>query len=72
MPRYQVWLQTGDETLDYRLAQQYYRACALRIQAGGDHGSRVCRAPAGAAALPALAQISIRRSISILTFAFTD
>ncbi|PRA58357.1 MULTISPECIES: YqiA/YcfP family alpha/beta fold hydrolase [Pseudomonas] len=35
--RYQVWLQTGDETLDYRLAQQYYRACALRIQAGGDH-----------------------------------
>ncbi|MBH3421457.1 MULTISPECIES: YqiA/YcfP family alpha/beta fold hydrolase [Pseudomonas] len=35
--RYQVWLQTGDETLDYRLAEQYYRACALRIQAGGDH-----------------------------------
>ena len=35
--RFQVWLQTGDETLDYRLAQQYYRACALRIQAGGDH-----------------------------------
>lgn len=36
--RYQVWLQTEDETLDYRLAQQYYRACVLRIQAGGDHG----------------------------------
>jgi predicted esterase YcpF (UPF0227 family) len=36
--RYQVWLQTGDETLDYRRAQLYYRACALRIQAGGDHG----------------------------------
>lgn len=35
--RYQVWLQTGDETLDYRHAQAYYRACALRIQAGGDH-----------------------------------
>ena len=35
--RYQVWLQTGDETLDYRSAQRYYRACALRIQAGGDH-----------------------------------
>lgn len=36
--RYQVWLQTGDETLDYRDAQAYYRGCALRIQAGGDHG----------------------------------
>jgi len=36
--RYQVWLQTADETLDYRHAEQYYRACALRIQAGGDHG----------------------------------
>ncbi len=33
----QVWLQTGDETLDYRAAALYYRACALRIQAGGDH-----------------------------------
>lgn len=36
--RYQVWLQTADETLDYRHAQTYYRGCALRIQAGGDHG----------------------------------
>lgn len=35
--RYQVWLQTGDETLDYRHAERYYRHCALRIQAGGDH-----------------------------------
>lgn len=35
--RYQVWLQTADETLDYRRAEQFYRACALRIQAGGDH-----------------------------------
>lgn len=35
--RFQVWLQTGDETLDYRSAQSYYRACALRIQPGGDH-----------------------------------
>ena len=36
--RYQVWLQTGDETLDYRNAVEFYRGCALRIQAGGDHG----------------------------------
>ncbi|UVE17274.1 esterase [Pseudomonas sp. LS44] len=36
--RYQVWLQTADETLDYRHAQAFYRACALRIEAGGDHG----------------------------------
>ncbi|HWR79288.1 MAG TPA: YqiA/YcfP family alpha/beta fold hydrolase [Pseudomonas sp.] len=36
--RCQVWLQTGDETLDYREAEDYYRACSLRIQAGGDHG----------------------------------
>ncbi len=36
--RYQIWLQTADETLDYRDAQAYYRGCALRIQAGGDHG----------------------------------
>jgi predicted esterase YcpF (UPF0227 family) len=35
--RFQVWLQTGDETLDYRSAQTFYRACALRVQAGGDH-----------------------------------
>lgn len=35
--RIQVWLQTGDETLDYRRAEAFYRACALHIQAGGDH-----------------------------------
>ena len=35
--RFQVWLQTADETLDYRQAEQFYRACALCIQAGGDH-----------------------------------
>ena len=36
--RYQVWLQTADETLDYRAAERYYRACSLRIQPGGEHG----------------------------------
>lgn len=36
--RIQVWLQTGDETLDYRRAERFYRGCALRIEAGGDHG----------------------------------
>jgi len=35
--RYQVWLQTGDETLDYRQAADFYKGCAVRIQAGGDH-----------------------------------
>ncbi|WP_315808208.1 YqiA/YcfP family alpha/beta fold hydrolase [Pseudomonas sp. C9-3] len=35
--RYQVWLQTADETLDYRAAERYYRAAALRIESGGDH-----------------------------------
>ncbi|WP_070412292.1 YqiA/YcfP family alpha/beta fold hydrolase [Pseudomonas lundensis] len=35
--RIQVWLQTADETLDYRYAETYYAACALRIHAGGDH-----------------------------------
>jgi predicted esterase YcpF (UPF0227 family) len=47
--RIQVWLQTGDETLDYRRAELFYRACALRIQAGGDHGFQ-----GFAAQLPAL------------------
>ncbi|MFV3404588.1 MULTISPECIES: YqiA/YcfP family alpha/beta fold hydrolase [Pseudomonas] len=47
--RYQVWLQTGDETLDYRQAERHYRACALRIQAGGDHSYQ-----GFAAQLPAL------------------
>ncbi|MCU1718313.1 YqiA/YcfP family alpha/beta fold hydrolase [Pseudomonas sp. 5P_3.1_Bac2] len=35
---YQVWLQTADETLDYRDAERFYRDAALHIQAGGDHG----------------------------------
>ena len=47
--RYQVWLQTGDETLDYRDAAQFYRAahCASRPAATTASGLR--RAPAGAA-----------------------
>ncbi|MNZ48267.1 esterase YqiA [compost metagenome] len=36
--RFHVWLQTGDETLDYREAADYYRHCTLDIQSGGDHG----------------------------------
>lgn len=35
--RYRVWLQSGDETLDYRRAEAYYQGCSLDIQAGGDH-----------------------------------
>ena len=33
-----VWLQTGDETLDYRHAERFYQQCELDIQQGGDHG----------------------------------
>lgn len=36
--RFVVWLQTGDETLDYRDAADYYRHCTVQIEAGGDHG----------------------------------
>lgn len=32
-----VWLQTGDETLDYRRAESFYSGCSLDIQEGGDH-----------------------------------
>lgn len=38
--RFLVWLQSGDETLDYRDAADYYRHCTLDIRAGGDHGYR--------------------------------
>jgi len=32
-----VLLQTGDEVLDYRLAENRYRDCSLIIEQGGDH-----------------------------------
>jgi predicted esterase YcpF (UPF0227 family) len=32
-----VLLQTGDETLDYRLAVQFYAGCAIDIESGGSH-----------------------------------
>jgi len=35
--RYRVWLQTADETLDYRQAETFYAGCSLDIQEGGDH-----------------------------------
>lgn len=35
--RYRVWLQTADETLDYRQAEAFYAGCDLDIQPGGDH-----------------------------------
>ena len=34
---YKVLLQTGDETLDYRLAEQRYTGSDLCIEEGGDH-----------------------------------
>ena len=33
----QVWLEKGDEVLDYRLAQAYFSACDCRVRANGDH-----------------------------------
>ena len=35
--RYRVWLQTADETLDYRQAEAFYAGCELDIREGGDH-----------------------------------
>jgi len=34
---YLVMLQTGDEVLDYRQAEQKYQECSLIVQQGGDH-----------------------------------
>lgn len=36
-PAYSVYLQTGDETLDYRQAENKYRDALLHIEEGGDH-----------------------------------
>ncbi|WP_420825728.1 YqiA/YcfP family alpha/beta fold hydrolase [Pseudomonas typographi] len=36
--RIRVWLQAGDETLDYRHAERFYQGCVVDVQAGGDHG----------------------------------
>lgn len=35
--RYRVLLQTADETLDYRLAEQYYAGATMTVEEGGDH-----------------------------------
>lgn len=35
--RIEVWLQTGDETLDYRVALDYYQGCLVDVEEGGDH-----------------------------------
>lgn len=35
--QFQVWLQTADEVLDYRLAETLYHASDLHIRDGGDH-----------------------------------
>jgi predicted esterase YcpF (UPF0227 family) len=37
MSRYMVLLQTGDETLDYREAEQRYAGSHMIIEHGGDH-----------------------------------
>lgn len=35
--KYLVYLQTGDEILDYRLATELYKACDLVVIKGGNH-----------------------------------
>ncbi len=35
--QFEVWLETGDETLDWRDAAAFYRACAPDVREGGNH-----------------------------------
>ena len=67
----------ASETLDYRHAERYYRACALRIQAGGDHSFQgfVERLPTllACAGIAPGAYARLFRALSFVpsTFAFT-
>jgi len=38
LDRYWVMLQTGDEVLDYRMAEERYSGAKMLIEKGGDHG----------------------------------
>lgn len=35
--QFEVWLETGDETLDWRDAAAFYQACAPDVREGGNH-----------------------------------